>query len=502
MAPLTEFYNDAQRGTLPSYAWINPRAGMNVTTGQGSNDQHPDHDVALGEALIKDIYEALRASPQWNETLFVITYDEHGGFYDHVTPPQAPPPGGVHESYPDAGYNFSSLGVRIPTVLVSPWIAKGTVLSAPPREQRPQPDSEYDLTSIMATTRKLLGMPATPLTKRDAWAGTFEHLLMARDAPRTDCLTHLPAAPKPALAAADEAALPLNDLQMEIAGVHAHVVGGRNASEDVAIFLGGGTSQQDVSKWLQERYKTHAGNTYAWQRSKAAGGSSGGSGGSSSPAPAAAPAAAAASTAAAAAAATLRVISQPPSMKDWYGIFQINFGGSGGGKSDVQTISVKAKPTAKESKGDGAASVVGANEFCLEWQNTSVHVGYSNCYPSSDPSTNRDKDQQWVAHDDATVRPARHPTMCLTNVRMSPEYKYVPPPSALAPSTYFCELEDADGVRQLAYTEVDALHPCPLSLSLSLVTMTHQYDSSRICERGRRTPSVPTRFGIKLPHLC
>ena len=135
VAPLTQFYQDAENGELPSYAWINPRAGvvwrvracwrhiratcfqvfppcvdsihhaavarcfhpvliqfvmsglrclythmcegMNVTTGQGSNDQHPDHDVALGEALIKDIYESLRASPQWNETLFIVTCVMH-----------------------------------------------------------------------------------------------------------------------------------------------------------------------------------------------------------------------------------------------------------------------------------------------------------------------------------------------------------------------------------------------------------------------------------------
>lgn len=54
---------------------------------QGSNDHHPDHDISLGEQYYKDIYEALRASPQWNETLFIITYDEHGGYYDHEPTP-------------------------------------------------------------------------------------------------------------------------------------------------------------------------------------------------------------------------------------------------------------------------------------------------------------------------------------------------------------------------------------------------------------------------------
>lgn len=77
---LESFFDDAKNGQLPNYAWINPRSGVNMTTGLGSQDQHPDHDVALGERYIKDIYEALRASPQWNETLFIVTYDEHGMF--------------------------------------------------------------------------------------------------------------------------------------------------------------------------------------------------------------------------------------------------------------------------------------------------------------------------------------------------------------------------------------------------------------------------------------
>ena len=82
-APVEEFWRDCEAGALPSFSWINPRSGINVTTGVGSNDQHPDHDVAAGEAFYKDVYEALRSSPSWNETLLIITYDEHGGYWDH-----------------------------------------------------------------------------------------------------------------------------------------------------------------------------------------------------------------------------------------------------------------------------------------------------------------------------------------------------------------------------------------------------------------------------------
>ena len=76
--PMSAFFADAAAGTLPSFSWLNPASGINVTTGVGSNDHHPDHDIAAGEAHYKAVYEALRAGPKWNETLFVLTYDEHG----------------------------------------------------------------------------------------------------------------------------------------------------------------------------------------------------------------------------------------------------------------------------------------------------------------------------------------------------------------------------------------------------------------------------------------
>jgi phospholipase C len=75
LSSMERFYEDCESGDLPSYSWINPRSGINVTTGVGANDQLPDHDVRAGEQYYKDIYEALRSSPAWNETLFIITYD-------------------------------------------------------------------------------------------------------------------------------------------------------------------------------------------------------------------------------------------------------------------------------------------------------------------------------------------------------------------------------------------------------------------------------------------
>eukprot|EP01113_Clastostelium_recurvatum_P003229 TRINITY_DN11403_c0_g1_i2.p1 TRINITY_DN11403_c0_g1~~TRINITY_DN11403_c0_g1_i2.p1 ORF type:complete len:512 (-),score=97.08 TRINITY_DN11403_c0_g1_i2:89-1546(-) len=219
---MEQFYEDARTGNLPQFSWINPRAGMNETTKQPSNDQHPDHDVSAGEAYYKDIYEALRASPDWENILYIVTYDEHGGFYDHVPTPVNVPPPDDHPSYPLADYKFDRLGVRIPCLLISPWIPKGTILSAPPAAQKPALNSEYSLTSIIATVRVLLGMKSGPLTKRDAWSATFEQVF-SLDSPRTDCPLHLPDPPPSSLGFSidREALMPLNDLQKDIMSMHA-----------------------------------------------------------------------------------------------------------------------------------------------------------------------------------------------------------------------------------------------------------------------------------------
>ena len=75
-----EFYDRASKGTLPAYSWVLPRQGTNKTSGDGPNDDHPCHDVRLGERLLKDTYEAVRAGPGWNNTLMFVTYDDTGGW--------------------------------------------------------------------------------------------------------------------------------------------------------------------------------------------------------------------------------------------------------------------------------------------------------------------------------------------------------------------------------------------------------------------------------------
>jgi hypothetical protein len=88
--------------------------------GFGQNDDHPPHDIMRAEKLIADVYNSIRANdPLWKSTLLIVFYDEHGGFYDHVEPPAAVPPDDHHEEY-----TFDQLGVRVPAILISPWVSR------------------------------------------------------------------------------------------------------------------------------------------------------------------------------------------------------------------------------------------------------------------------------------------------------------------------------------------------------------------------------------------
>ncbi|KAK3003683.1 hypothetical protein RJ639_018453, partial [Escallonia herrerae] len=151
-----------------------------------ANDDHPSHDVYQGQVFVKEVYETLRDSPQWNETMLVITYDEHGGFFEHVPTPVrgVPSPDGIVGQEPFY-FKFDRLGVRVPTIVVSPWIEKGTVVHGP--KGSPSPTSEYEHSSIPATVKKIFNLTSPFLTKRDEWAGTFEGIIQTRTQPRTDC---------------------------------------------------------------------------------------------------------------------------------------------------------------------------------------------------------------------------------------------------------------------------------------------------------------------------
>ena len=208
------FADHVAAGKLPAYSFIEPNQRPPIhldpyTPVVGLHDhpdsQHPGNnliaddeydaapvsgpgDFARGEALLAEIYEALRANPEvFERSVLLITYDEHGGTYDHVPPPtDVPPPGGppgvgvlwhlVHWALRRRAkaFDFRMLGVRVPAVVVSPWIPVASVDT-----------TVRDHASIPATVRALFAPHAPPLTARDAWSPRFDQMLTL-DQPRTD----------------------------------------------------------------------------------------------------------------------------------------------------------------------------------------------------------------------------------------------------------------------------------------------------------------------------
>lgn len=155
-----QFLADAHTGALPAYCFIEPQYFTDIFSSRIPNDQHPPHNVLYGERLIAQVYNAVRTSPCWDRTLLIITYDEHGGCYDHIVPPGATAPDGMINNA-DA-FDFTEFGVRVPAVIVSPWIAPGSKIRPPLRDV----DPPFDHTSIIRTVREIFGLGA-PLTARD-----------------------------------------------------------------------------------------------------------------------------------------------------------------------------------------------------------------------------------------------------------------------------------------------------------------------------------------------
>ncbi|KAF7025528.1 hypothetical protein CFC21_037700 [Triticum aestivum] len=149
------FREHARCGSLPNYAVVEQR--YMDSKEHPANDDHPSHDVYQGQMFVKEVYETLRASPQWNETLMILTYDEHGGFFDHVPTPVdgVPSPDDIIGS-PPYNFAFNRLGVRVLAIMISPWIEKGTVVHGP--NGSPTPTSQYEHSSIPATVKKLFNL--------------------------------------------------------------------------------------------------------------------------------------------------------------------------------------------------------------------------------------------------------------------------------------------------------------------------------------------------------
>jgi phospholipase C len=135
-----EFFADAKAGTLPSVSFVDP----GFTTG-ARTDNHPHGDIRAGEKFVRDVFAAFASSPNWEDGAFILTYDEWGGFFDHVKPPMLPDD---HSSADDAE-NFGQAGFRVPTVIASPYAQKGFV------DHR-----QYDHTSVLRFLEwRFLGAP-------------------------------------------------------------------------------------------------------------------------------------------------------------------------------------------------------------------------------------------------------------------------------------------------------------------------------------------------------
>lgn len=170
--PSRGFWNLAKQGNLPAFSYIEPKWGYGVTPDlsvQG-NDYHPPTDVKCGEKLLYDIYSALRANKdKWPKTLLIVTFDEHGGTYDHRSPPWGATNPGDKASKENPNFDFHLFGVRVPTLLISPYVEQSTVF-------RSTTDVPYDHTSILATLLrwKRIDPKTAGLFDRVAVAPTFE----------------------------------------------------------------------------------------------------------------------------------------------------------------------------------------------------------------------------------------------------------------------------------------------------------------------------------------
>jgi len=135
---LEEFFDHAAAGTLPPVVYIDPAFS--------SNDDHPPHHTILGQQLIASVYTALASSPQWKNTLFLLTYDEHGGYFDHVAPPST-----AADEYADVGFN--QFGIRVPALVVGPYAKQAAVVS-----------TQYDHASALKHIQNMFALD--PLTMR------------------------------------------------------------------------------------------------------------------------------------------------------------------------------------------------------------------------------------------------------------------------------------------------------------------------------------------------
>jgi phospholipase C len=196
------FAGDVSSPDYPAqFTWIEPNYGHVTSDYLGGNSQHPLDTVTGGEALIKATYGAIRNSPLWETSMLVITWDEHGGFFDHVVPPPATPPGDRPQfnGANKYGFAFDQYGPRVPAIVISPCVARNTI------DHR-----TYDHSSLLATVERTVNIP--PLTARDRTANDLLSLA-SLSSPRL--------VPPDAIALAPESEYAHGEVQLDTLGTEA-----------------------------------------------------------------------------------------------------------------------------------------------------------------------------------------------------------------------------------------------------------------------------------------
>lgn len=232
---MSRFFEDARHPRrFPAYAFIEP----NYFKGE-QNDDHPPHSSMRAQRLLARVYNALRENEElWKSTLLVVLYDEHGGFYDHVVPPAAVPPDRRTDEY-----TFDRLGVRVPALLISPWIAQGVT------------STQFDHTSLL---RYLIDKwSLDPLTDRVSTANNFANLISTYREDTPESLTVPPLVVRMALearplgaaedATPEELDEPLNDYQRSLLAFSEYLDNERPRNAR-AMMMGGPLAETAVAK--------------------------------------------------------------------------------------------------------------------------------------------------------------------------------------------------------------------------------------------------------------
>jgi len=185
IVPIENFFQDAYLGVLPQLSYLNPSC-----CGENTNSMHPDGNVSYGQIFVKQIYDAVRQGPHWEDTLLLITYDESGGFHDHVPSPLAVRPD--NKTYTEKAHDgetytfeFDRLGGRMPTFLVSGYTPKGHVENMGTNPATGAVEA-YSATSVLKTLGLLWDIE--DFTPRVSNSPSFDHLIgtkLRNDAPVT-----------------------------------------------------------------------------------------------------------------------------------------------------------------------------------------------------------------------------------------------------------------------------------------------------------------------------